>query len=112
MMQTSVPLPEPVFPPSGFHGFKKRFVQGWNERLLAELDHRENGTAVVYKNPFGPPHLANSYKAGWSAVGQIDIDAMMVMNGRASGDSNAGRRLYEETRQRLFGKRSGARHVG
>lgn len=112
MNQGSVLLPEPVRPHSGFHGFKKIFAEGWNKRLLAEFEQRLNGSPVVFRNPYGPVHLANSYAAGWNAVDEVNIDTMMAMNKRATGDTTPGRRIYEETRQRLFGKRSGASHVG
>lgn len=107
-----IQLPAPTFPTTGFHGFKKRFAEGWNERLIAEFNHRLNGTEITFKNPFGPVHLARSYEAGWFAVSDIDIDQMMVMNERAVSNDDAGRRLFNQTRQRLFGKRYGASDVG
>ena len=112
MNNGNIQLPAPSFPTTGFHGFKKRFVEGWNNRLRAEFKHRLNGTEVVFKNPFGPVHLAKSYKAGWFAVTDVDIDQMMVMNDRATSNTDAGRRLFNQTSQRLFGKRYGASHVG
>ena len=42
-----IQLPAPTFPTTGFHGFKKRFVEGWNERLIAEFNHRLNGTEIA-----------------------------------------------------------------
>lgn len=112
MNGNNIQLPAPSFPTTGFHGFKKRFTEGWNNRLQAEFKHRLNGSEVVFKNPFGPVHLAKSYKAGWFAVTDVDIDQMMVMNDRAASNTDAGRRLFNQTSQRLFGKRYGASHVG
>jgi hypothetical protein len=112
MTKPPIQIPSPNIPKMGFHGFKKRFTEGWNDRLIAEFNHRLNGIEITFKNPFGPVHLARSYEAGWFAVSDVDIDQMIVMNDRAASNDDAGRRLFNQTRQRLFGKRYGASHVG
>lgn len=112
MSLTAIKLLPPSIPSRGFHGSRKRFTTGWNDRLVAEFNRHVKGVPVVFNNPYGPIHLANSYRAGWSAVTDMDIRRLILLNTADASEPLTGKRLFDETRQRLFGNAREARHVG